>query len=231
MIRLLVVQLKGILSMNTPFTFIHTQPINMDPTKKYPAIFLLHGMGSNEEDLLQLVQDFKEQCHIFSLRGPITQKPGYAFFTIQDIGKPDRAIFDKVLVALQRFMLEAIDEYQVDPNKVYVLGFSQGAILAQTLAFTMGNLISGVVALSGYVPQFVTEEYSIRPVNNLQIFISHGDYDYVIPSQWGMDSKETFERFGADVTFKQYPDGHGVTQENMRDLIVFLAQQMQETVQ
>lgn len=216
--------------MKSPFTFKHTQPSNMDPHKKYPAIFLLHGMGSNEDDLPQLVQNFKEQCHIFSLRGPINQKPGYAFFTIQEIGKPDRAIFDKVLVALQRFMLEAIDEHQIDPHKVYVLGFSQGAILAQSLAFVMGNLIRGVVALSGYIPKFVTEEYAIRPIDHLQIFISHGDYDYVIPSQWGVESKEIFEQFGAHVTFKQYPDGHGVTPENMQDIGVFFAQELQDNV-
>ncbi|EON71728.1 alpha/beta hydrolase [Lysinibacillus sphaericus] len=216
--------------MNTPFTFKHTQPSNMDPHKKYPAIFLLHGMGSNEHDLPQLVQNFKEQCHIFSLRGPITQKPGYAFFTIQEVGKPDRAIFDQVLVALQRFMLEAIEEYQIDPHKVYVVGFSQGAVLAQSLAFVMGNLIRGVVALSGYMPKFVTEEYAIRPINHLQIFISHGDYDYVIPSQWGVESKEMFEQFGARVTFKQYPDGHGVTPENMQDLGVFLAKELLDNV-
>ncbi|MGG2106018.1 alpha/beta hydrolase [Lysinibacillus pakistanensis] len=217
--------------MNTPFTFKHTQPTTMDPHKKYPAIFLLHGMGSHEDDLPQLVQDFKEQCHIFSLRGPISQKPGYAFFTIQEVGKPDREIFDKVLVALQRFVLEAIDEYQIDPHKVFVLGFSQGAVLAQSLAFVMGNLITGVVALSGYTPKFVTEEYAIRPINHLRAFISHGDYDYVIPPQWGTESKETFEQFGATVTFKQYADGHGVTPENLRDLTAFLAQEIQENYQ
>ncbi|QSB10163.1 alpha/beta fold hydrolase [Lysinibacillus fusiformis] len=217
--------------MNTPFTFNHTQPTNMDPTKKYPGIFLLHGMGSHEDDLPTLVQDFQEQCHIFSLRGPITQKPGYAFFTIQEVGQPDRAIFDKVLVALQRFLLEAIDEYQIDPHKVFVLGFSQGAVLAQSLAFVMGNLVTGIVALSGYTPKFVTEEYAIRSVEHLQAFISHGDYDYVIPSQWGMESKEIFEQFGATVTFKQYPDGHGVTPDNLRDLVAFLAQQLQEEIQ
>lgn len=217
--------------MNTPFTFKHTQPTNMDPTKKYPAIFLLHGMGSNEDDLPQLVQEFQGQCHIISLRGPITQKPGYAFFTIQEVGKPDRAIFDKVLIALQRFMLEAIEEFQIDPHKVYVLGFSQGAVLAQSLAFVMGNLITGIVALSGYTPKFVTEEYAIRTVNHLHAFISHGDYDYVIPSQWGVESKELFEQFGASVTFKQYPDGHGVTLENRQDLVMFLTQQLQENIQ
>lgn len=217
--------------MNTPFTFNHTQPTNMDPTKKYPAIFLLHGMGSHEDDLPQLVQDFQEQCHIFSLRGPITQHPGYAFFTIQEVGQPDRAIFDKVLIALQRFILEAIEEYQIDPHKVFVLGFSQGAVLAQSLAFVMGNLVTGIVALSGYTPKFVTEEYAIRSVEHLNAFISHGDYDYVIPSQWGMESKEIFEQFGAKVTFKQYPDGHGVTPDNLRDLVAFLAQQLQEEIQ
>ncbi|MFJ5789331.1 alpha/beta hydrolase [Lysinibacillus sp. NPDC097162] len=217
--------------MNTPFTYKHTQPTNMDPTKKYPAIFLLHGMGSNEEDLPQLVQEFQDQCHIISVRGPITQKPGYAFFTIQEVGKPDRAIFDKVLIALQRFMLEAIEEFQIDPHKVYVLGFSQGAVLAQSLAFVMGNLITGIVALSGYTPKFVTEEYAIRTVNHLHAFISHGDYDYVIPSQWGVESKELFEQFGASVSFKQYPDGHGVTPENRQDIVMFLTQQLQENMQ
>ncbi|MEG0448735.1 MAG: alpha/beta fold hydrolase [Lysinibacillus sp.] len=217
--------------MNTPFTFKHTKPSNMDPNKKYPAIFLLHGMGSHEDDLPQLVEDFKEQCHIFSLRGPITNPPGYAFFTIQEIGEPDRVIFDKVLVALQRFMLEAIEEYQLEPTKIYVLGFSQGAILAQTLAFSMGSLIKGVVALSGYLPEFVLTEYVKRSIDHMQVFISHGDYDYVIPSQWGIASKEAFEEYGAKVTFKQYPDGHGVTPDNLKDLTAFLALELQEEVQ
>ncbi len=217
--------------MNTPFTFKHTQPTQMDATKKYPALFLLHGMGSNEDDLPQLVQGFQEQCHIFSLRGPIAQKPGYAFFTIQEMDQPDRAVFDKVLVALQRFLLEAIDEYQIDPHQVFVLGFNQGAVLAQSLAFVMGNLVTGIVALSGYTPKFVTEEYAIRSIEHLQAFISHGDYDYIIPSQLGIESKEIFEQFGATVTFKKYPDGHGVTADNLRDLVAFLAQQLQQDLQ
>ncbi|GLC88615.1 alpha/beta hydrolase [Lysinibacillus piscis] len=215
--------------MNTPFTFTHTKPTTMGE-QKYPAIFLLHGMGSDERDLPPLVQDFKEQCHIFSLRGPVTQKPGYAFFTIQDIGQPDRDVFDVVLTALKRFILEAVEEYQIDPNQVYVLGFSQGAVLAQSLAFIMGSFLTGVVALSGYTPKFVTTDYAIRSVEHLQIFISHGDYDYVIPSQWGEESKELFEQFGATVTFKQYADGHGVTPDNLRDVQLFLAQQLQTTI-
>ena len=143
--------------MKSPFTFIHTAPEAL--AGKQPAIFLLHGMGSNEEDLPQLVQDFKDSHHIFSLRGPIVFDPGYAFFTIEEEGKPIRPIFDEVLTYIQSFIHEAIVEFGLDEERIYVLGFSQGAVLAQSLAFTMGNVLRGVVALSGYVPDFVKMDY------------------------------------------------------------------------
>lgn len=206
--------------MKSPFTFSHTAPNNAD--QKQPTLFLLHGMGSNEEDLPQLVKDFENTHHIFSLRGPIVHKPGYSFFLIEEIGKPIRDVFDKVITHLQAFIREAIVEYNLDPKDITILGFSQGAILAQTIALTMGTEISKVVALSGYIPDFVKNEYSKQSTTHLSIFISHGDYDYVIPSQWGLDSKEYFETTGANVTFKTYTDGHGVTPENHQDLLEFL---------
>ncbi|MEK3979041.1 esterase [Psychrobacillus sp. FSL K6-2836] len=206
--------------MKSPFTFNYTAPSNTD--QKQPAIFLLHGMGSNEADLPQLVKDFENTHHIFSLRGPIVQKPGYSFFEIEEIGKPIRDIFDKIVTHIQAFIREAIAEYNLNADDITILGFSQGAILAQTTALTMGSEISKVVALSGYIPEFVKTEYSKRSVDHLSIFISHGDYDYVIPSQWGIESKDYFETMKARVTFKTYNEGHGVTPENHRDLIGFL---------
>lgn len=206
--------------MKSPFTFTHTVPKTL--TNKQPAIFLLHGMGSHEEDLPQLVQEFEDSHHIFSLRGPIEFDPGYAFFTMEEEGKPIRVIFDEVLTYIQNFIYEAIEEYGLDKEGIYVLGFSQGAVLAQSLALTMGDVISGVLALSGYVPDFVKTEYKKRPVDHLNIFISHGDYDYIIPPQWGAESRDYFKSLGANVTFKTYSDGHGVTPENRQDLVEFL---------
>lgn len=206
--------------MKSPFTFIHTAP--KEAAAKKPAIFLLHGMGSHEGDLPQLVQEFKDSHHIFSLRGPIEFKPGYAFFTIEEEGKPIRIVFDKVLAYIQSFIQEAIIEYDLDAEEIYVLGFSQGAVLAQSLALSMGDAIRGVVALSGYIPSFVKTEYKRRSVDHLRIFISHGTYDYIIPPQWGKESKDYFEEQAARVTFKTYEDGHGVTPENQQDLIAFL---------
>ena len=206
--------------MKSPFTYTYSAPQLTD--EKQPAIFLLHGMGSNELDLPQLVKDFENSHHIFSLRGPIVFKPGYAFYTTEEEAKPERQIFDQVLTHIQSFIYEAIEEYGLDLERVYILGFSQGAVLAQSLAFSMGTAIKGIVALSGYLPDFVKEEYSKRSVDHLNIFISHGNYDYVIPSQLALESKDFFEEQGALVTFKTYEDGHGVTPENQRDLVAFL---------
>lgn len=206
--------------MQSPFTFTHTEPANTEG--KQPALFLLHGMGSHEGDLPQLVNDFKETHHIFSLRGPIVHAPGYAFFTIEEEGKPERQVFDKVLVYIQSFIREAIEEYNLDSERLTVLGFSQGAVLAQSLGLTLIPSLHAVVALSGYVPDFVKTEYALQSVENQQVFISHGDYDYVIPSQSGVESKEYFESLGANVTFKTYNDGHGVTPENQQDLVTFI---------
>ncbi|MBK3493727.1 dienelactone hydrolase family protein [Viridibacillus sp. YIM B01967] len=212
--------------MNSPFTFIHTEPKNMDATKQYPAIFLLHGMGSNEQDLPGLVADFQDNCHVFSLRGPIKHAPGYAFFTIEEFGKPDRPVFDKVVHFIREFIDEAMFIYKIDPTKVALMGFSQGAILAQSLALVLGDKLTAVIALSGYIPEFVKTEYHKMSVEHMPIFISHGEYDYVLPHQWGVESKEFFESLGADVTFKSYPDGHGVTPANQLDLITFLKEQI-----
>ena len=81
--------------MQSPYTFVHKAP-NVT-NEKQPAIFLLHGLGSNEHDLLQLVNEFEGSCHIFSLQGPIKHNPGYAFYTFEEEGIQTCEVFDKVI--------------------------------------------------------------------------------------------------------------------------------------
>lgn len=218
---------KGIKQMKSPYTFKYIAPQSNDGAHQ-PAIFLLHGLGSNEEDLIQLVEEFKGQCHIFSLRGPITHSPGFAFYTFEEEGKPIRDVYDKMITFTQSFILEAIDQYQLDVGKIYLLGFNQGAAVVETLTLTLGNLIRGTVALSGYLPDFVMNEYKKAPLDRTKIFISHGEYDYVYPIQWGQSSKEYFDEIGVNVIYKTYPDGHGVNPENLRDLVAFIAEDLAE---
>ncbi|MEN0588373.1 alpha/beta hydrolase [Kurthia gibsonii] len=211
--------------MKSPFTFEHTAPKEQEAGKLYPAVFLLHGMGSNEKDLPGLLTELQDEYHIFSLRGPITQAPGYAFFIDEDFGKPDRQIFDKIVLHIQAFIEEAIQTYSIDATKVFVLGFSQGATLAETLPFVLGTeRLAGAIALSGYLPGHVKEEYSKRSVASLPVFISHGKMDYVLPYQWGEEARDFYKDQQANVIFMAFEDGHGVTPEVQREIIRFLKQ-------
>lgn len=212
--------------MQSMFTFKHIEP--EEKSQQSPAIFLFHGLGSNEDDLLQIIGDLKNVCHVFSLRGPITHDPGYAFYTFEEEGKPTQAIFDKVVTVIRDFILQAIEEYHVNPEKIFVAGFNQGAAIAQTLCVVMGNQIKACASLSGFLPDFVKEQYYKHNMRGTRIFISHGEYDFNYPIFWSEESKAFFEEYGATVVYKTYPVGHGVSPENMRDFIDFIMEDIHE---
>ncbi|MDN3016267.1 esterase [Paenibacillus sp. BSR1-1] len=208
--------------MISPMVYELRRPNQIDPNKTYPAIFLMHGIGSNEQNMLPLVKELEGQFYIFSIRGHLPQPPGFAFFTIQGYGKPHREVFDEGINKLTTFIDYACAEYPLDQSNLFLLGFSQGAILSMTLGLALGKRIKGIVALSGYIPGFVKEEYDIKPVNNLSIFISHGEMDQVLPFEWGVANNEYFRELGANVTFKTYQEGHSVSLQNQQDFMKWL---------
>lgn len=198
------------------------KPFKHDPNKTYPAIFVMHGMGSNEQNMLPLVAGLEDMFYIFSVRGPLSQPPGFAYFTIQGYGKPHRKAFDHGIKQLTDFIDYAAERYPIDQDRFYLLGFSQGAIVSMTLGLILGNRIKGIVALSGYIPEFVKDEYRIKPFDQLSLFISHGEFDNVLPHEWGVDSSEFFRGFGAQVTFKAYSEGHTVSLKNQQDFMKWI---------
>jgi len=212
--------------MDTPMIYELRHPKNIVPGKKYPALFIMHGIGSNEYNMLSLVDGLEEHFYIFSVRGHLSQGPGFAYFTIQGYGKPHREVFDDGMDKLINFIDYASEKYPLDSTKLYLLGFSQGAIVSMTLALTL-NKIKGVLALSGYIPIFVKEEYNINPDKNLAVFISHGEFDQVLPFEWGKENVEYFTKLGIPVTFNTYPEGHTVSEKNLQDFQKWLLNDVQ----
>jgi phospholipase/carboxylesterase len=208
--------------MNAPMIYELRRPKEINPDKKYPALFIMHGIGSNEQNMLSLVNGLEEQFYIFSIRGHLSQPPGFAYFTIQGYGNPHREVFDEGVSKLTSFIDYACEQYPLDKSHLYLLGFSQGAILAMTLGLTLGSKIKGIVALSGYIPAFVKEEYKVKPVDEVSVFISHGEMDQVLPFEWGIANEEYFRGLGAKVAFQTYPEGHTVSLRNLQDFTNWL---------
>lgn len=214
--------------MRAPLLFELKKPNHLEENKKYPALFMMHGMGSNEQDLPPLVEGFQEKMYIFSLRGPFIQPPGYAFFRMEELGKPDWKSFDDTIHKIDEFLKFAIQSYPIDQKQIYFLGFSQGAMLAMSLGIKMRNSIKGVIALSGYIPNFVQNEYKEQSLQDLHIFLSHGEQDPVLPFQWGVSSYEFLKERKANISFQSYPAGHWVTQENFEDIRSWLSETLKQ---
>ncbi|RAP73544.1 alpha/beta hydrolase [Paenibacillus montanisoli] len=197
-------------------------PLNLEPGKKYPTIFTLHGKGSNERNMFGLAAPLSEDFIVIGIRGNLPLGAGYQYYELKSLGNPIREIFDDAVKQLEGFIHYATEKYPIDPGKRYLLGFSQGAILSMTLALVMGEQLKGIVALNGYIPDFVKSEYPIRSVKDVSVFISHGEYDSVFPVRIGHETAEYLKDHTNRLEFKLYPTDHGVSEENQRDFVNWL---------
>lgn len=71
--------------MNSPMIYELRRPAQTEPGKTYPALFLMHGIGSNEQNMLSMVNGLEDRFYIFSIRGHLPQPPGYAFLRFKDM--------------------------------------------------------------------------------------------------------------------------------------------------
>ena len=109
--------------------------------------------------------------------------------------------------------------YNLDANNITLLGFSQGCILSLATAISYPNLAKNVIGLSGYIdPEMLMPGYENGDFTNLNIFISHGSVDQVIPLEWAQKTPAFLEKIGIESKLHEYPVGHGVAPQNFYDL-------------
>jgi phospholipase/carboxylesterase len=207
---------------------VHLPP-NREPGKRYPTIFTLHGKGSNERNMFGLVASLSNEFIIIGIRGDLTLGAGFQYYELKSLGNPLRDHFDKAVQQLTDFIAYATEKYPIDSAKRYLLGFSQGAILSITLALTMGNQLKGIVALNGYVPNFVKTEYPLEKMDKVSVFVSHGQYDSVFPLPIGQETAAYMETQTPNLTFQTYPSDHGVSEDNQRDLVAWILKDAKST--
>jgi phospholipase/carboxylesterase len=190
---------------------------------KNPLILLLHGYGSNEEDLFSFATELPEEYYIISARAPYDLQYGsYAWYAINfdadqnKFSDHEQAKISRDLIA--GFIDELIANYPIDETQIALVGFSQGSILSYAVALSYPEKVQKVVAMSGYLNlEIVAEDYLKNNFTNLKIFASHGTVDQVIPVEWARKTPAILENLGINITYKEYPVGHGVAPQNFYD--------------
>ena len=191
--------------------------------EKNPVLILLHGYGSNEEDLFSFAPELPDDSYVISVRAPYDLQPyGHAWYAIHfdaDENKFSDNVQAKQSVELiASFIDEIVKQYPIDTENVTLIGFSQGAILSYATSLTYPEKISKVVALSGYFNQEILPEViDTKAISHLKFFVSHGSVDQVIPVDWARKAKPALENLGLEVEYQEYPIGHGVSPKNFYD--------------
>lgn len=191
--------------------------------EKNPVLILLHGYGSNEEDLFSFAPELPDDSYVISVRAPYDLQPyGHAWYAIHfdaDENKFSDNVQAKESVALiASFIEEIVKQYPIDTKNITLIGFSQGAILSYATALTYPEKIAKVVALSGYFNQDILPEViDTKAISHLKFFVSHGTVDQVIPVDWARKAKPALENLGLEVEYQEYPIGHGVSPKNFFD--------------
>ena len=203
---------------------------NPDTSGKNPLLLLLHGYGSNEEDLFSFATELPDEYYVISARAPYDMMYGsYAWYAINfDADENKFSDIEQAKTSrdlISNFIDELVAEYAIDSENVTLIGFSQGCILSYAVAVSYPEKIKRVVAMSGYFnAEIATENFKENDFSNLKIFASHGSVDQVVPVDWARKAEPTLKQLGIDIVYKEYPIGHGVSPQNFYDFKNWLRQ-------
>jgi phospholipase/carboxylesterase len=187
-------------------------------SQKPPLLLLLHGYGSNKEDLFSFADELPDDLLIVSAQAPLSiGNGGYAWYSINfdDInGKfSDLKEAKQSIDEIANFIEEIKIKYNTNPDKTFLLGFSQGAILSYSLSFFHPNKIQHILALSGYINTELLPG-NISSEIKTDYYCSHGSVDQVLPVEWARNSKPFLDNLGFQNEYSEYNVGHGVAPQN-----------------
>ena len=203
--------------------FIVREPENITPQTQ--LLVMLHGYGSNEEDLFSFRHDLPKDWIIVSFRAPRNSDyEGFAWYDI-DFNNPDKFLDVDQAVDSMKLIMKSIDNlkhhYQLE-SKTNIVGFSQGGVLTYAMTLTYPDYFHKVACLSSYPdPKILKNIKGKKEIQHLRFFVSHGSEDAVIPLDWGIKAADFLYELGAFFTFREYMTGHSVNQKNYIDLIHF----------
>jgi len=193
----------------------------------YPTILALHGRGSNESDLIGLAPYLPQKFLWISPRGTFTLGPdSFEWFQITQIGKPDPTRLANALNTLDVFMDEIIENYPVDKNKLYLLGFSQGSIMSMSYTLTKPQRVAGVIAQSGYIPHESGLQIDEAGIKNKPFILTHGIQDPMLPVDWARRSRDTLQKLETNLEYHEFNMGHQVSEESLAVINSWLEKQI-----
>jgi phospholipase/carboxylesterase len=183
-----------------------------------PLLVLLHGYASHEGDLFQLSPRLPLGPVIASVRAPLAENNGWAWFSFLSRGISDPSI-DEVDEATSA-LIAWLDG--LDFTSVSLLGFSQGAVVALQALRRQPERFRSVVALSGFVAAGDSAGDELLAEGRPPVFWGRGTLDRVIPSA-AIERTESWLPPHSTATIRIYENlAHSLSTDELTDIAEFL---------
>ncbi|HTP10190.1 MAG TPA: alpha/beta fold hydrolase [Anaerolineae bacterium] len=187
-------------------------------------IVLLHGLTGDENVMWIFDHALPREATVIAPRALYASELGgysWARSVVRD--DLDDVDFREALDRLAQFMNEVIALVAVDPQHVIVMGFSQGAALSYTYSLLQPDLLRGVIALAGFLPQYATHPERSRIAAQSKdalphYLIIHGTHDEAVPIERAREARSVLESRGAIVEYHEHRVGHKVSAQGMKEI-------------
>jgi phospholipase/carboxylesterase len=211
---------------------IHTlyEPEGKGP---HPTILTLHGRGANALDLLGLAPYLGNgRFLVICPQGPLETPIGpnaicYAWYPMSMGGSPDIEAIMASREKLQHFIDECLARYPVDRQRLAVLGFSQGGVMAYSLALANPQRFAALVALSSWLPPELAARLPLgESAQALPTLVQHGTQDSTIEIERARRSAEILRQAQIPLTYQEYEMGHEIRPKALSELSAWLEEKV-----
>lgn len=209
-----------------PLTYRARKPLRL--TQPPPVLMLMHGVGSDESDLLSLAQSLDPRFYVISLRAPRPYgSGGYSWFDLVWTETGVTGDLDQALESLGQVqqMVEGLP--QMDPilrdSPVYVMGFSQGAMMSLLLTLRYPQRVQGAVILSGRWPTGLDPSPELEHV---PVLVVHGTQDPILTIEQGREIRQRLEALPVILSYCEYEMGHTINPDSLMQVRSWLQAQV-----
>ena len=198
------------------------------------AVIWLHGLGADGHDFEPLVPhlglDDLSIRFVFphAPRRAVTINMGMvmpAWYDIHSLSTPrgyDAAGIHESAAALSA-LIAAERQRGIPSERILLAGFSQGGVISLYTGLRHPEPLAGILALSTYLAEDDELPEAASEANRrIPIFLAHGLQDPMVPIVLSQQSRQRLEELGYPVQWHEYPMGHQVVPEEIRDLSAWL---------
>lgn len=202
------------------------------------CVIWLHGLGADRYDFEPVARMLQQRLPStrFVLpqapNRPVTINGGWSMPSWYDIlaMSPARSIDQQQMEASAQTVIDLIETQRdsgIDPVRIVLAGFSQGgAVVYHTAFLRWQGPLGGVLALSTYAPTFNDNLQLENRQRDLPVLCLHGSQDDVVQPSMGRAAHDALLALGVPVSWREYPMGHEVVQEEIHHIGDWLQKQL-----